>query len=142
MAAVTNTPRPLLELPVESVVPVRVPDPGQDFVWGFFVDFDVARPLVGRNERVAGSPTGKDLTTIVVGGSDIANIIDLGRCHRFEFVVSLAWDDGLHQSDPAVTDSISWWYVPDGAGTCGLFDAASLSALDASADGGDSGGAL
>lgn len=126
--------RPLLELPSQFVIPVRVADPGQSFEWAFFVDYDLANPNNGflDDDVVPGSPTGPDVHNIQIDTTQFPSI-DPTRCHRFEFIATLRFRR-RHEADPNISDSVSWWYVPEGSGGCGLYDAAALPPLDAGTD--------
>jgi hypothetical protein len=131
-AVVPDATRPLVRVPVEFVVPVRVPDPGQDLFWEIFVDGVGTVP-----GSLKGGPDNPDLYPIRFRVSDLTGFYSAEVCHRIEVVVSSEPVRPVGVIDPVLTDSIGWWYVPDG-GSCGLFDAA---VLDGShGDGGDDGG--
>ncbi len=132
-AVFPDSTRPLVQLPSEFVIPVRVPDPGQGFFWALFIDWNGRSQVYADFGHVAGSTSSPDLYPLRVLTRDFPPNVQSTDCHTIEVLVSLE-DVRSHQSDPALSDSISWWYVPDGAGTCGLFDAAVLDAPLSSAD--------
>jgi hypothetical protein len=142
-AVFPDSTRPLVQLPSEFVIPVRVPDPGQGFFWALFIDWNGSSQVYTDFGHVAGSATNPDLYPLRILTRDFPLSVLPTDCHTIEVLVSLE-DVHTHQADPAVSDSISWWYVPDGAGTCGLFDAAVLDAplddADAADAAGDAGG--
>ncbi|MFO0671485.1 MAG: hypothetical protein U0235_17955 [Polyangiaceae bacterium] len=133
---VPDASRPLLRLPVDFVVEVRVPDPGQDLYSRILLDGNFAR-----SGFLRGSANNPDLYPIRFTPSDIGLLpasVASGQCHRIDVIVSSESLDTL-RVDPALSDQIGWWYVPEGSAGCGLFDAAVLSGDDAAADGGADG---
>lgn len=129
---VPDASRPLLRLPVDFVVEVRVPDPGQDLYWRVLLDGNFAR-----SGFLRGSADNPDLYPVRFTPSDIGLLpasIASGQCHRIDVIVSSETLDTL-RVDPALSDQIGWWYVPEGSAGCGLFDAAVLAGDDAAADG-------
>lgn len=129
---VPDASRPLLRLPVDFVVEVRVPDPGQDLYSRILLDGNFAR-----SGFLRGSADNPDLYPIRFTPSDIGLLpasIASGQCHRIDVIVSSESLDTL-RVDPALSDQIGWWYVPEGSAGCGLFDAAVLAGDDAATDG-------
>ena len=133
-AVFPDSTRPLVSLPSEFIVPVRVPDPGQGFYWALFIDWNGRTQVYTDSGYVAGKASNPDLFPLPpIRTRDFPQSVLTTDCHTIEVLVSLA-DVRGHQADPAVSDSISWWYAPDGAGACGLFDAAVLDAPLVDAD--------
>lgn len=135
---------PLTQLPAQFEIRIRVPDPGETVHYGFFVGGinGASTQFTRETAPLAGSADAPDLiyftrATDAINGLQPA----IDRCLRIDFLVSLDPIPPLPRLDPALGDSVGWWYAPDGTGTCSLFDASVLdSPIDEGiADAGDAG---
>ncbi|MFO0680099.1 MAG: hypothetical protein U0169_26490 [Polyangiaceae bacterium] len=141
--------RVLRGFPLEFVVPVEVGDPGDDFVWNVFVDYNVGGSgfvdSTGESKGDRADPdAGVRLVEFQLNPRETPTS-DFRACHVVEFLVARQFSP----SSPRVFgapggDSVTWFINPSGSfvgcpeydgGTFAIEDAGADGAADAGADG-------
>ncbi len=131
--------------PDKFVVPVELVDPGKSFEWRLFYDYD-AISGGGLQAQAYGTssfdPKSAQRNIRFIETAPRAPA-DLTTCHVIEVVVANAFviaptlsGQGLHPPDATGSDSVTWFYAPNGdMRSCGVF--LTDASTDAGADAGD-----
>jgi hypothetical protein len=117
--------------PSGFLVPVKLFDPEQTFVWRVFVDFnpqdsnaELAAQGTDRTKSTGASSPGVEDVTPEDARQGIRRIkflapqVDDQTCHTIEFIITTDKGTGnpqnLHAVDPTTSDKITWFYSPTG----------------------------
>jgi len=128
-STVPPTDEPLVTWPVDGQfsVPVQINDPGQQFYWVVFVDYNPygspSTGIQGQVQREVASASDLDGGVVGVLFTLLPSLFDLGMCHQIQFIVAQAFETDNHTPVfPPGGDDVIWNYVPGGGPQCPLYD--------------------
>lgn len=123
---------PPADTPLAALLPngefdlqLELPDPTQSVTWAAFLDYGLDDAFTIDAQNIVGSPNAPDIVKVFFNlpPQRVAGT----QCHYIHFVVALSSafknPNDLHDTDPNLSDTIDWIYVPGGnPAACTTYD--------------------